>query len=55
MIAAGLVLAVLGLGFTAGGLTERFCPNALDKLGRRLVGPAWDKEKEEIRDEDRDQ
>ena len=44
MIAAGLVLAVLGLGFAAGGLAERFCPDALDRLGRRLVGPAWDRE-----------
>ncbi len=44
MIAAGLVLAVLGLGFAAGGLAERFCPDTLDRLGRRLVGPAWDKE-----------
>ena len=44
MIAAGLVLAVLGLGFAAGGLAEQLCPDALDKLGRRLVGPAWDKE-----------
>ena len=47
MIAAGLVLAVLGLGFTAGGLAERFCPDALDELGRRLVGPAWDEEQED--------